>query len=326
MNVGRRSFAFSAASLFAFPATAQETWPARPVTLVVPYPPGNAADISGRLLLEPLSAEIGQRLVIDNRAGASGIMGSASVARATPNGYTLLLTSNSPIASGPWVTKNVPYVVERDFIPIAGIARGALVLLAASDVPVNTTAEFVAYVKANPGKTSYGSFGQGNLNHLIMEMLRLRLGLDMVHVPYRGSGPAQLDLAAGRIQFLFDGAPGALARIKAGQAKGLAVSTLKRSPTLPDMPTLAESGLSQLRGMDAGGWVGLFAPAQTPAPVVERLNGAVRTVIPAAQAKLLEQGLETFTDNSPADFAAFVRADSEKWRLVVLEAKIEPQD
>jgi tripartite-type tricarboxylate transporter receptor subunit TctC len=253
-------------------------------------------------------------------------MGSASVARAAPNGYTLLLTSNSPIASGPWVTKNVPYVVERDFTPIAGIARGALVLLAASDVPVSTTAEFVTYVKANPGKTSYGSFGQGNLNHLIMEMLRLRLGLDMVHVPYRGSGPAQLDLAAGRIQFLFDGAPGALARIKAGQAKGLAVSTLKRSPTLPDMPTLAESGPPELRGMDAGGWVGLFGPAQTPAPVVERLNGAVRAVTPAAQAKLLEQGLETFTANSPADFAAFVRADSEKWRQVVQEAKIEPQD
>jgi len=326
MNIGRRSFALSAASLLAFPATAQETWPARPVTLVVPYPPGNAADISGRLLLEPLSAEIGQRLIIDNRAGASGIMGSASVARAAPNGYTLLLTSNSPIASGPWVTRNVPYVVERDFIPIAGIARGGLVLLAASDVPVNTTAEFVAYVKANPGKTSYGSFGQGNLNHLIMEMLRLRLGLDMVHVPYRGSGPAQLDLATGRIQFLFDGAPGALARIKAGQAKGLAVSTLKRSPTLPDMPTLAESGLPELRGMDAGGWVGLFSPAQTPEPVVERLNGAVRAVIPAAQARLLEQGLETFTDNTPADFAAFVRADSEKWRQVVQDAKIEPQD
>ena len=159
-----------------------------------------------------------------------------------------------------------------------------------------------------------------------MEMLRLRLGLDMVHVPYRGSGPAQLDLAAGRIQFLFDGAPGALARIKAGQAKGIAVSTLKRSPTLHDMPTLAESGLPELRGMDAGGWVGLFGPAQTPAPVVDRLNGALQAVIPAAQPKLLEQGLETFTANSPADFAAFVRADSEKWRQVVLEAKIEPQD
>ena len=326
MNIGRRTFAFSAASLLAFPATAQEAWPARPVTLVVPYPPGNAADISGRILLEPLSTEIGQRLVIDNRAGASGIMGSAAVARSAPNGYTLLLTSNSPIASGPWVTKNVPYVVERDFTPIAGIARGALVLLAASDVPVSTTAEFVAYVKANAGKTSYGSFGRGNLNHLIMEMLRLRLGLDMVHVPYRGSGPAQLDLAAGRIQFLFDVAPGALARIRAGQAKGIAVSTLKRSPVLPDMPTLAESGLPELRGMDAGGWVGLFGPAQTPAPMVERLNSAVQAVIPAAQAKLLDQGLETFTANTPADFAAYVRADSEKWRQVVLEAKIEPQE
>ena len=128
------------------------------------------------------------------------------MARAAPNGYTLLLTSNSPIASGPWVTKNVPYVVERDFTPIAGIARGALVLLAASDVPVNTTAEFVAYVKANPGKTSYGSFGQGNLNHLIMEMLRLRLGLDMVHVPYRGSGPAMQDFIAGQFSLMFDGA------------------------------------------------------------------------------------------------------------------------
>ncbi len=148
----------------------------------------------------------------------------------------------------------------------------------------------------------------------------------MVYVPYRGSGPAQLDLTADRIQFLFDGAPGALARIKAGQAKGIAVSTLKSSPTLPDMPTLAESGLPELRGMDAGGWVGLFGPAQTPGPVVERLNGAVRAVIPAAQAKLLEQGLETFTENSPAAFKAFVRTDSEKWRQAVQEAKVEPQE
>ncbi len=326
MKIGRRTFTLSAATLLTVPAAAQEVWPARPVTLVVPYPPGNAADISGRILLEPLATQIGQRFIIDNKAGASGIMGSASVARAAPNGYTLLLTSNSPIASGPWVTKNVPYVVERDFTPIAGIARGALVLLAASDVPVSTTAEFVAYVKANPGKTSYGSFGQGNLNHLIMEMLRLRLGLDMVHVPYRGSGPAQLDLAAGRIQFLFDGAPGAIARMKAGQAKGIAVSTKARSLALPDMPALAESGVPELRDMDAGGWVGLFGPAQTPAPVVERLNGALQAVIPAAKSSLLDQGLETFPSHTPADFAAFVRADSEKWRQVVQEAKIEPQD
>jgi len=326
MKIGRRTFTFSAATLLTVPAAAQEVWPARPVTLVVPYPPGNAADISGRILLEPLATQIGQRFIIDNKAGASGIMGSAGVARATPNGYTLLLTSNSPIASGPWVTKNVPYVVERDFTPIAGVARGALVLLAASDVPVNNTAEFVAYVKANPGKLSYGSFGQGNLNHLIMEMLRLRLGLDMVHVPYRGSGPAQLDLAAGRIQFLFDGAPGAIARMKAGQAKGIAVSTKARSLALPDMPALAESGLPELRDMDAGGWVGLFGPAQTPAPVVERLNGALQAVIPAAKSSLLDQGLETFPSHTPADFTAFVRADSEKWRQVVHDAKIEPQD
>lgn len=326
MNFGRRVFSLSAASLLATPAVAQEVWPARPVTLVVPYPPGNAADVSGRILLEPLATQIGQRFVIDNRAGASGIMGSTTVARATPNGYTLLLTSNSPIASGPWVTKNAPYVVERDFTPIAGIAKGPLVLLAASDVPVNNTTEFIAYVRANPGKLSYGSFGQGNLNHLIMEMLRLRAGLDMVHVPYRGSGPAQLDLAAGRIQFMFDGAPGALARIKAGQAKGIAVSSLKRSPVLPDMPSLAESGVPELRDVDAGGWIGLLGPAQTPAAVVHRLNSAFQVIVPAAQSSLRDQGLEAFETHTPADFAAFVRADSEKWRQVVHEAKIEPQD
>ncbi len=326
MKIGRRTFALSTATLLAAPAAAQETWPARPITLVVPYPPGNAADISGRILLEPLATHIGQRFVIDNRAGASGIMGSASVARAAPNGYTLLLTSNSPMASGPWVTKNVPYLVERDFTPVVGVARGALVLLAAADVPVSTTAEFVAHVRANPGKLSYGSFGQGNLNHLIMEMLRLRLGLDMIHVPYRGSGPAQLDLAAGRIQFLFDGAPGALARIKSGQAKGIAASTLKRSPVLPELPTLAESGIAELRDVDAGGWVGLFGPAQLPAPIVDRLNGAFQAVMPLAKTNLLDQGLETFPPHAPGDFADFVRADSAKWRQVVQEAGIEPQD
>ena len=307
MNIGRRTFAFSAASLLAFPATAQEVWPARPITLVVPYPPGNAADISGRLLLEPLSTEIGQRLVIDNRAGASGIMGSAAVARSAPNGYTLLLTSNSPIASGPWVTKNVPYVVERDFTPIAGIARGALVLLAASDVPVSTTAEFVAYVKANPAKTSYGSFGQGNLNHLIMEMLRLRLGLDMVHVPYRGSGPAQLDLAAGRIQFLFDGAPGALARIKAGQAKGIAVSTLKRSPTLPEVPTTLEAGVTN---SDYNFYVGMMLPAKTPRAVVDTLYQNVARTLQAAETKerLDKLGAEPML-MTPTEFDAHIRRE-----------------
>lgn len=298
MNIGRRTFAFSAASLLAFPATAQEAWPARPVTLVVPYPPGNAADISGRILLEPLSTEIGQRLVIDNRAGASGIMGSAAVARSAPNGYTLLLTSNSPIASGPWVTKNVPYVVERDFTPIAGVARGALVLLAASDVPVSTTAEFVAYVKANPGKLNQGNNSSVSFQ---TEDLFNRLGISLERIPYKG-GPAAIQaVMANEVQFYTSAPQDVLQLASQGRVRILAYTEKQRHPLLSEVPTTFESAPAA-GDYEARFWFALIGPGGMSAPLVNFINAEMLEFVrtPEVRERLASLGLKTY-NSTPDD-------------------------
>eukprot|EP01034_Spumella_vulgaris_P047308 gene47308-biopygen8258 len=235
-------------------------------------------------MAQGLTTELGQNVLVENKGGASGIIASEMIVKSPPDGYTLLFAPSSHATLGA-LYPNLSFDPLKDFTPIATVARTPYLLVVHPDLGVKTVADLIALAKSKPNGIAYASTGMGTAQHLAGEILQRTAGVQILHVPYRGSGPAQLDLAAGRIQFLFDGAPGALARIKAGQAKGIAVSTLKRSPTLPDMPTLAESGLPELSGMDAGGWVGLFGPAQTPAPIVQRLNGALQAVIPAAQAK-----------------------------------------
>lgn len=300
----------------------QEVYPSRAVNLIVPYPPGNAADISARLLADRLAAELGQPVIVLNRPGAAGATGTATVAKAEPDGYTLLLTSPAPIVILPWVNKTLGYSVERDLAPVVGIARGPFALIANNDVPVKSIADFVAYVKANPGKTNYASSGIGSVSQLAMERLKQAAGLDIAHIPYSGNGPAQTDLLGGRVQFLFDGLPSAVARMKAGDVRGLAVSSIKRHGIAPDLPTVAESGLPELASFDVQSWVGLFAPAGTPSGTVQIISAAFLKHLSVLDRVLFEQGMETFSAD-PAQFSAFVKADSEKWRKTIADAKIE---
>ena len=301
---------------------AQDIYPSRQVTLIVPYPPGNAADVSARLLADRVAAELGKPFVVINRPGATGTIGTASVAKAEPDGYTLLLTSTGPIAVVPWINKTLSYNVERDLLPVVGIARGPFALIANKDVPVRNIAEFVAYVKANPGKTNYASYGVGNVNQLAMEPMKQAAGLDIAHIPYPGTGPAQADLLGGRVQFLFDGLPAAAARMKAGDVRVLAVSSLKRNAIAPDLPTVAESGIPALANFDVQGWVGLFAPVGTPPAVIEIISRAFLKNISVLDKLVSDQGMETFALN-PEQFASFVKTDSEKWRKTIVDAKIE---
>jgi tripartite-type tricarboxylate transporter receptor subunit TctC len=303
-------------------ASAQDAYPSRQVSLIVPFPPGNAADVAARILADKVAADLGKPFVVINRPGAAGAIGTASVAKAEPDGYTLLLTAAPPVVIVPWLNKTLSYDVERDLIPVIGIARGPFALLANKDVPVSNIAEFVAYVKANPGKTNYGSFGTGSVSQLAMETLKQAAGLDIAHIPYPGTGAAQADLLGGRIQFLFDGLPAAAARMKAGDVRVLAASGNSRHGIAPDLPIVAESGVPGLANFDVQGWVGLFAPAGTPAPIVDTLSKAFLKNLSALDKLVFEQGMLTFA-LPPKEFAAFVKADSQKWRKTIEEAKIE---
>ena len=303
-------------------AAAQDAYPSRQVSVIVPFPPGNAADVAARILADKVAAELGKPFVVINRPGAAGAIGTTSVAKAEPDGYTLLLTSAPPVVIVPWLNKTLSYDVERDLVPIVGIARGPFALLANKDVPVSNIAEFVAYVKANPGKTNYGSFGTGSVSQLAMETLKQAAGLDIAHIPYPGTGPAQADLLGGRIQFLFDGLPAAAARMKAGDVRVLAASGNRRHGIAPDLPTVAESGVPSLANFDVQGWVGLFAPAGTPQPIIDILSKTFLKNLSALDKLVSEQGMITFA-LPPANFARFVKADSQKWRKTIEDAKIE---
>jgi tripartite-type tricarboxylate transporter receptor subunit TctC len=321
--VFNRIFAVATFSLgLASAALAQEHYPSRQISLIVPYPPGNAADVAARLLADKLAADLGQPFVVINKPGAAGVIGTAFVAKADADGYTLLLTSAPPVVIVPWVNKNVPYNVARDLAPVVGIARGPFALMANKGVPAKSVTEMVAYVKANPGKTNYASYGVGAVNQLAMETLKQAASLDIAHIPYPGSGPAQSDLLGGRVQFLFDGLPAAAGRMKAGDVNVLAVSSLKRHPMAPDVPTVAESGIPGLANFDVQGWVGLFAPAGTPPAVIEVVSKAFLKNLSVLDKMVADQGMETFALD-PEKFTAFVKTDSEKWRNTVIEAKIE---
>jgi tripartite-type tricarboxylate transporter receptor subunit TctC len=266
--------------------------------------------------------ELGQPFVVNNRPGAAGLTGTASVARAEPDGYTFLIVSPSPIVIAPWLNKTLGYNAEHDLVAVAGIARGPFALMANKDVPVNSIAAFVAYVRDNPGRTNYASHGIGSPTHLAMETLKQAAGLDIVHIPYTGTGPAQSDLLGGRVQFMFDGLPAVAARMKAGDARVLAVSGLKRQRMAPDLPTIAESGLTALANFDVQGWVGMFAPAGTPPAIIQTISNAVLKNLFVLDQTLIAQGMETFALNSQ-QFTSFVKADGEKWHKTIADAQID---
>ena len=319
---GIRSFIGVVAVGVAAGAGAQ-TYPVKPVTLVNAFPPGGATDIVARQLAAKLAQRFGQQVVVDNRAGAAGTIGAAAVARADPDGYTMLFAVAANMAVAPAVLKTVPYDPVKSFAPVIEIARGPYVLMVHPSVPAKDLAEFVAYAKQNPGKLNYATPGQGSVHHLVNEMLKQATGIDTVHVPYKGGAPMYTAIVAGEVEVLIDGMPGPLAHIRAGKVRALGVTGDKRLAVLPDVRSFAEQGV---KGVDAQFWWGIVVPAGTPRPVVAKLNAEIAQALadPEIKATFEKQNIEPSPGTSEA-FGAWIVAERARWAEVVAKAGIKPE-
>ena len=271
-------------------ALAQASFPSKSITMIVPFPPGGPTDLVARVIAQKMSESIGQSVVVDNRGGANGNLGAMLAVRAAADGYTLLYNTSS-ITLSPALYKSLSYDVRRDLAPVALTAVVPLALVVGSNVPANTVSEFIAYAKANPGKLSYGSAGNGNVTHLGAFQFVRANGIDAVHIPYKGSAPADIDLVGGQIQFMTDTVNSVMPFVRDKRMKMLAVTTPKRMSLFPDVPTLAESGMP---GFEVGAWQGLMVPANTPKPIIQRLNAEVMKALqsPEVRQKLALQGAE----------------------------------
>ncbi|HEX2543545.1 MAG TPA: tripartite tricarboxylate transporter substrate binding protein [Ramlibacter sp.] len=305
--------ALASLALGSLPAFAQ-AWPARPITMVVPFPPGGPTDLVARVLAQKLSEQLGQNVVVDNKGGANGNIGAQFAARAPADGYTILYNTSS-ITLSPALYKNLSYDVEKDFAPVALTAVVPLALVVHPSIPANNVREFVAYARANPGKLTYGSAGNGNVTHLGAFQFAQANGIDAVHAPFKGSAPADLALAAGDIHFLTDTVNSVMGFVKDKRMKMLAVTTARRMSLFPDVPTLSESGMP---GFEVGAWQGVMVPAATPKPIVDRLNAEIVKALQSAdvRAKLAVQGAEPL-GSTPAEYGAYVRKELVRWAQVV---------
>ncbi len=305
------------------PIHAQDLYPSRPVRVIVPTPPGGPVDVVARLAAQSLSAALGQGFVVDNRPGAGNTIGSREAARAEADGYTLHYSSVSGLVLAPMLHKDPGYDPIRSFAPIAAVATTSIILVVHPSFPVQSAADLVAYAKANPGKVNFSSGGIGVLPHLIGEMFKARAGVDIVHVPYKGGGPSIQDVVAGNIQMTFEGTGVLLPLIESGKLKALAVTTARRNPVLPDVPTMVESGYP---GFVSGGWTGLLAPAGTPAAIIAKLNAAINAGLQSPEfsnglAKLRAEPL----GGTPQDFAELIKADLAKWGPIVESLHLKTQ-
>ena len=311
---------------FAAPAWAASSYPTKPIRIVVTYAPGGNTDVAARLVSSPLSENLGQPIIIDNRGGAGGVVGTEIVARAVPDGYTLLFGTSAGLSINPELQPNLPYKVERDLAPISLVLVNPQLLVASHSLPAKTVAEFLKVARAQPGKINYASVGVGSPGHLAMELLKGMAGIDMVHVPYKGSAPAVLDLIAGSVSVLFSSVPVMLQHVKAGRIKALAVGSATRTIAAPDIPTVAESGVP---GFEYTVWYGLLAPAGTPRAVVARLNEAVvkSLRLPQLDQQLRAQGSEP-RPSSVEEMARFMKVEQARWSRVVkatgLAGKVNP--
>jgi tripartite-type tricarboxylate transporter receptor subunit TctC len=298
------------------PALAQK-YPEHPVRIVIPLSPGGTTDVPGRIIAQKLSETLGQQFFVENRAGAGGTIGSDYVAKAKPDGYTLLLTA-SPFVISPHVYKKMPYDALKDFVPVIRIASGPYVLVVHPSLGVSTVRELIAAAKKNPGKIDFASSGNGGAQHLVTELFMYMAGIKMNHVPYKGSGPAQQDLMSGIIKVSFVGTPIAIPHMKSGRLKALGVSTAKRWPDMPDVPTIAEAGVP---GFEAVVWIGMFAPAGTSKDLVAKLNGEIAKLVRTDDVKKLiaPTGMDPDPD-SPEQFARYVKEDYDRWGKVVKES------
>ena len=316
MTFKRLAFLFA---LLATPAFAQD-YPARPVTLIVPFAPGGSTDVIARVVAQGMRAELGQTVVVENHAGAGGSLGTGMIARAAPDGYTIGMATASTVAINPAAYRNLPFDVLKDLAPITNIAAVPNIMSVHPSVAAKTMAEFIALAKAQPGKLAYGSSGNGSVSHLMGEQFKLATGTDIVHVPYRGIGPAMNDAIGGMIQVLYDNLPTSLPHVQAGKLRALAVSGEKRVAALPDVPTFTELGLKDLEWM---AFFGLVAPANTPPAVITKLNAAAVKVIATPEVRrALELQQAIPVGNSPAQFRAEIERDLARMKRAVEAANI----
>jgi tripartite-type tricarboxylate transporter receptor subunit TctC len=295
-----------------------QSYPLRALRLIVPFPPGGSTDILARALGKQLSEGLGQPIVIDNRPGAGGTIGSEAAAKAPPDGYTLMMGHLGTLAVNVSIYKKLRYDPAKSFEPVCLMAIVPSVLVVNNSLPVESVAELIAYARANPGKLAYGSAGSGSTSHLTTEYFKLATGIDILHVPYKGIGPMLTDLVSGQISMGLNGAPAVMPHVASGRLRALAVSSLTRLPSLPKVPTIHESGVT---GFEANGWYGIVAPAGTPGEVVNRLNGEIRRAMrtPALHARLEAEGAIPAV-GSPAEFAAFIASEIARWGAVLKRA------
>ena len=310
--------ALAAAALMAasvVPALAQADYPSKPINIIVPFSAGGTTDILARIVGQALGTELGQSVIIDNRPGAGGNIGGQAAARSAADGYTLFMGTVGTHAINAALYAKMPFDPTKDFAPLSRVANVPNLLVANPKQPFKTVQELIAYAKANPGAVNFGSSGSGSSIHLSGELFKSMTQLDMVHVPYKGSAPAVTDLLGNQIAIMFDNMPSAIQHVRSGKLRPIAVTTAKRSPELPDVPTVAEAGVP---GYEATSWFGLWAPAKTPADVQTKLHTALAKVLkdPAVVKKIAEQGGEVVID-TPAQFDAFIKAEAAKWGKVV---------
>lgn len=322
-SVIRFSLLCAALALAAAAHAAEPAFPTRPIRFVVPFPPGTSTDVVARLVSQRLGERLGQQIVIDNRAGASGAIGVEIVARAAANGYTWALGTTSTHALAPILNPRLGYDPVKDFAPATMLGDSAYFLTTHPAIPAVSVQEFIAYARANPGKLHYASVGNASLGHLSGELFKKAAGIDMVHVPYKGSTLATVDLIAGRIQMQITTVPASLPHVRAGKLRALAVTGHERIRALPQVPTVAESGLP---GYHAALWMGVFVPTRTPSAVTALLNRELSAVMGAPQVReaLSEQGFEARL-LGPEDAAKLMREDTARWRRVILDAGIRPE-
>lgn len=302
---------------------ASEDYPARAVRVVVPYPPGGGGDFVARVLCKALSDKLGQQFFVDNRAGANGNVGSEIVAKAAPNGYTLLVAANTTVTINPSLYRQMPIDMLRDIAPVSIIASQPNVLLVHPSLPAKSAKELVAIAQSRPGALDYASAGTGSSSHIAAELFRMVTKINITHVPYKGNGPALADLLGGQIPMMFNNLAPSVSQVKAGRLRALAVTGEKRSSAAPEVPTMAESGYP---GALFILWVGMLAPAGTPADIAARINGEIVAVakLPEVRERLASEGTEAYT-TSPSQMGEILRAETEKWAKVVKAANITPQ-
>jgi tripartite-type tricarboxylate transporter receptor subunit TctC len=298
---------------------AADTYPSRPIRMIVAYPPGGGTDQVGRVMADQLTTTLGQNVVVDNRGGATGNIGTELAARAVPDGYTLLMGNVAPNAVNVSLFKKLGFDPVKDFAPVSLVAITPNILVAHPSIPVKTIKELIAYAKAKPGTLNFPSAGVGSSSHLAGELLKSLAGISMVHVPFKGGGPALIAVIAGEVQIMFATMPAAMPHVKSGKVKPVAVTTGKRSQAMPELPTIAESGV---KGYDASTWYGLLAPARTPQAIITRLHGDTVKILAGPTRQRLEvQGFEP-EGGTPAEFTAYIKSEIIKWAKVIKDAGI----